>query len=82
MTPEQARELFQKHRQYGDMANYGEKAAVAAIMEAVEHAALVAQCAFDDRPRSRCGHYSETDWSDGYLDGTRAAAAAIRGGVA
>lgn len=32
MTPEQARALFNEHREPGDLAHYGEKAAVAAIM--------------------------------------------------
>lgn len=34
MTPEQARALFNEHREPGDLAHYGEKAAVAAIMAA------------------------------------------------
>lgn len=45
---------------------------------AVERLAKIAECAFDDRPRSRFGHPSHIDWEDGYRDGTRAAAAAIR----
>ena len=40
--------------------------------------AQIAECAFDDRPRSRVGHPSHMDWEDGFRDGTRAAAAAIR----
>jgi len=36
MTPEQARALFNEHREPGDLAHYGEKAAVAAIMEATQ----------------------------------------------
>lgn len=36
MTPEQARALFNEHREPGDLAHYGEKAAVAAILSAVE----------------------------------------------
>jgi hypothetical protein len=32
MTEEQARMLFNEHREPGDMAHYGEKAAVAALM--------------------------------------------------
>lgn len=44
----------------------------------VEHYAKVAECAFDDRPRSRYGHPSQIGWEDGYRDGIRAAAAAIR----
>jgi len=32
MKPEQARALFNEHRETGDMAHYGEKAAVAAIL--------------------------------------------------
>lgn len=35
MIPEQARALFNEHREPGDLAHYGEKAAVAAIMAAV-----------------------------------------------
>jgi hypothetical protein len=46
--------------------------------EVLEHAAKVAECAFDDRPRSRVGHPSHIDWEDGYREGTQAAAAAIR----
>lgn len=46
--------------------------------DGVEDAAKVAECAFDDRGRSRAGHHSEMDWTDGYRDATRAAAAAIR----
>lgn len=46
--------------------------------EVIERAAKVAECAFDDRPRSRVGHHSQMDWEDGYREGTRAAAAAIR----
>lgn len=48
------------------------------LREAVERAAVVAECAFDDRPRDRSGHPSHMDWEDGYLEGTRAAAEAIR----
>jgi hypothetical protein len=44
----------------------------------VERDAKVAECAFDDRPRSRVGHPSQMDWDDGYRDGTQAAAQAIR----
>lgn len=36
MTPEQARALFNEHREPGDMAHYGEKAAVAAILAATK----------------------------------------------
>lgn len=43
-----------------------------------EQHAQVAECAFDDRPRSRVGHPSHMDWEDGYREGTRAAAVAIR----
>ena len=40
MTPEQARELFNEHREPGDLAHYGEKAAVAAIIAATQPATL------------------------------------------
>ncbi|KXN97828.1 hypothetical protein LS48_14680, partial [Aequorivita aquimaris] len=43
-----------------------------------EHYAAIAECAFDDRPRSRVGHPSQMDWEDGYREGTQAAAKAIR----
>lgn len=46
-----------------------------------EHFARVAECAFDDRPRSRVGHPSHMDWEDGYREGTRAAASAIRAAI-
>ena len=46
--------------------------------QALEEAAKVAECAFDDRPNSRAGHYSEMDWTDGFRDGTKVAASAIR----
>lgn len=36
MTPEQARALFYEHREPGDLAHYGEKAAVAAILAATQ----------------------------------------------
>lgn len=48
----------------------------------IEQAAKIAECAFDDRPRSRVGHPSYTDWEDGYREGTQAAAAAIRAALA
>ena len=48
------------------------------LREAIERAAVVAECAFDDRPRDRSGHPSHMDWEDGYREGTRAAAEAIR----
>lgn len=44
----------------------------------VEKCAEIASCQFDDRGNGRSGHYSEMDWTDGYRDATRAAAAAIR----
>lgn len=47
-------------------------------MVSVEEAAKVAECAFDDRPRSRVGHPSHMDWEDGFRDGTHAAATALR----
>ena len=40
MTPEQARALFNEYRKPGDMAHYGEKAAVAAIMEAANNVSI------------------------------------------
>lgn len=46
--------------------------------QALEEAAKVAECQFDDRGNSRSGHHSETDWTDGYRDGTKAASTAIR----
>lgn len=46
--------------------------------KALEGAAKVAECAFDDRGNGRSGHHSEMDWTDGYRDATRAAATAIR----
>lgn len=36
MTPDEARALFNEHREPGDMAHYGEKAAVAAILASVD----------------------------------------------
>lgn len=36
MTEDQARALFNEHREPGDLAHYGEKAAVAAIMEVAD----------------------------------------------
>lgn len=44
----------------------------------MEHAAKIAEAAFDDRPRIRS---ESMDWTDGFLDGTRAAAAAIRAAI-
>jgi len=40
MTPEQARALFNEHREPGDLAHYGEKAAVAAILDVTDKAEL------------------------------------------
>lgn len=52
------------------------------VREAVEAereaCAKVAEVQFDERGRSRTGHHSEMDWTDGYRDATRGAAAAIR----
>jgi hypothetical protein len=45
---------------------------------ALEEAAKMAECHFDDRGNGRSGHHSEMDWTDGYQDATRGAAAAIR----
>ena len=53
-------------------------APVSQVLSEAEYYAKVAESAFGDRPRSRVGHPSQIDWEDGYLDGTRAAAAAIR----
>ena len=50
---------------------------VAELEALVAKAALYAECAFDDRP-NRQGINGAIDWQDGYRDGTRAAAAAIR----
>jgi len=44
----------------------------------LEQAARAAECAFDDRPRSRVGHPSHMDWEDGFREGTQSSAAAIR----
>jgi hypothetical protein len=52
----------------------------AAVAVERERCAKIAECAFDDRGNGRSGHHSEMDWTDGYRDGTRAAAAAIRAG--
>jgi len=41
MTPEQARALFYEHREPGDLAHYGEKAAVAAILAATDQSGEV-----------------------------------------
>lgn len=56
----------------------GVRCALAAILEVTERAAKRAECTFDDRPNSRSGHYSEMDWTDGFRDGTRLAATALR----
>ncbi len=48
------------------------------VAQTREECAAIAESAFDDRGNSRSGHYSEMDWTDGYRDATRAAAAAIR----
>lgn len=45
---------------------------------ALEEAAKVAECHFDDRGNGRSGHHREMDWTDGYRDATRGVAAAIR----
>lgn len=52
------------------------------VAAAREQCAKVAECAFDDRPRDRVGHPSQMDWEDGFRDGTRASAAAIRAALA
>ncbi|MNE71505.1 hypothetical protein D3C80_1673850 [compost metagenome] len=44
----------------------------------LEEAAIITECHFDDRGNGRSGHHSEMDWTDGYRDATRGAAAAIR----
>ncbi|WP_416355519.1 hypothetical protein ACLNGM_14870 [Aureimonas phyllosphaerae] len=51
------------------------QAAEARLTRLNSRAASIAESAFDDRPRARS---DSADWNDGYLDGTRAAAAAIR----
>lgn len=43
-----------------------------------EACAKLAEVQFDERGRSRAGHHSEMDWTDGYLDATKGVAAAIR----
>lgn len=47
-----------------------------ALMEERGRAATVAYCHSDDRPRR-----DNMDWNDGYVDGCRGAAAAIRKGA-
>jgi hypothetical protein len=49
-----------------------------ALADETEACAKIAECHFDDRGNGRSGHYSETDWTDGYRDATRGAASAIR----
>jgi hypothetical protein len=44
------------------------------LRKALENAAIVAECHSDDRP----GRDRPFDWNDGYIDGCRGAAAAIR----
>lgn len=68
MTPEQARELFNEHREPGDLAHYGEKAAVAAILAAVNQAVEVGFVAtiHDRTPNGEwieVQHHSNGDWS-------------------
>lgn len=48
------------------------------VASMLDQCAIVAECAFDDRPRDRVGHHSHMDWEDGFRDGTRASATAIR----
>jgi len=58
-------------------------AALAVALEEIgEECAQVAECAFDDRPNSRSGHHSEMDWTDGYRDGAKDAAAKVRTRIA
>lgn len=55
MTPEQARALFNEHREPGDLAGYGEKAAVAAIMEATSWQPI------ETAPKGECILYFPAD---------------------
>lgn len=59
---------IEKHRERAEAAEQ-------ALAEEREACAKVAECAFDDRPSLRSNNFN---WTDGYYEGTQAAAAIIR----